>query len=244
MSNPKETRLPAFLALNHRGKTPVFVDILPPSPMFESDSNPVSPTTINVNESLAILQYLEDYHGPERPLLPPVSQRASRALVLSRIQETENLHHAYDALEDAHFEAANSGEMLDGRDRAQLIHAIHSELNYWEVYAGKTTFIGGDQFGLADCAFFPLLAYMVHRGFNWRRPRLNLDGDSCGGKENITDGPMDVDAWPNLKAYFHRVWNRDGENGCAQKAQPEGWRRRGKADVWNGSRGKARNVET
>ena len=26
MSSPKETRTPDFLALNHRGKTPVFVD--------------------------------------------------------------------------------------------------------------------------------------------------------------------------------------------------------------------------
>jgi len=33
MSNPKETRLPEFLALNHREKAPILVDFLPASPI-------------------------------------------------------------------------------------------------------------------------------------------------------------------------------------------------------------------
>lgn len=93
MSTPKETRLPNFLALNHRGKAPVFIDVLPAS-------TPGVPPTIKVNESLAILQYLETYHT-EKPLLPPISQRAARALAMSHIRETENLRNLYDALEDA-----------------------------------------------------------------------------------------------------------------------------------------------
>ena len=242
MSDPKETRLPPFLALNQRGKTPVFVDILS-APSSSSDIGVA--TTININESLAILQYLETYYRPDIPLLPPISCRKERALVLSRVQETENLHHAYDALEDAHFAAANkSAEPLDGVQRANLIHDVHHELDFWEVYAEKSHFIAGDDFGLADCALFPILAYMVHRGFEWRRPTSDNAGDSVTSptinrKGKVVAEATEVDAWPNLKAYFDRVWNRGGENGCAQKAQPQGWNRRGKANVWKGTVGKA-----
>jgi glutathione S-transferase len=245
MSNPKETRLPAFLALNHRGKTPVFVDIIP----AQSDVGTSTTTTINVNESLAILQYLETYHRPDIPLLPPITYREQRALVLSRLQETENLHHAYDALEDAHFSAANKASApLSNAERARLIRDVHSELDFWEVYAGKTKFIAGNEFGLADCALFPILAYMVHRGFEWRRPTPGYEPSSVRetrnhdkkGKGMGVPQEVEIDAWPKLKAYFERVWDRNGENGCAQRAQPAGWDRRGKANVWKGTIGNAK----
>ena len=244
MSIPKETRLPPFLALNHRGKTPVFVDIIP---------SPDVTRTVNINESLAILYYLETYHKPEMPLLPPISHRAARALVLSRIQETENLHYAYDALEEAHFTALASEVSLPDTERLQLIRDVCTELDFWEVYAARSTFISGDEFTLADCALFPILAYMVHRKFEWRRPVCDSwpNGPSTsvnGGVGNDVKGKGkgkaketdEVDAWPNLKAYFERVWNRNGENGCAQKAQPAGWNRRGKANVWKGTKGNSK----
>jgi glutathione S-transferase len=195
MSNPKETRLPDFLALNHRGKTPVLVD---------GDTL--------VNESLAILYYIEDYLGLNRPLLPARSDKTARARVLSRIQETENLHMAYDALEDAHFDAANAvtGPLTDER-RADLIDAVYSELAFWEKYAGEGDFIAGPLFTLADAAFFPFLGYMLRRGFQWNGH------------------------WPNLLQYYERVWARD----CAQKAQPEGWIGRGRVNVFKGTRGGA-----
>lgn len=34
-----------------------------------------------------------------------------------------------------------------------------------EVYASKTAYIAGETFTLAECAFSPLLTYMVHRSF-------------------------------------------------------------------------------
>jgi glutathione S-transferase len=226
MSDPKETRLPDFLALNHRGKTPVFVDVLPQSSISETKGDA---EVVTINESLAILHYIETYHNPDCPLLPPLSQRGPRAVVLARIQESENLRLAYDVLEDTHFDAENAGGELNGSDRAGFIEAINKELDYWEVYASQTTFIAGDEFGLADCALFPCLAYMVHRGFEWQRKRRDASG--------ILE---DVDSWPHLKAYFHRVWDRDGQEGCAQRAQPEGWRRKGKANVWTGTRANAK----
>jgi glutathione S-transferase len=226
MSDPKETRLPEFLALNHRGKTPVFVDMLPQASTSEAKG---IAERITVNESLAILHYIETYHQSNRPLLPPLSQRSSRAIALARIQESENLRLAYDNLEDAHFNAENAGGKLDDADRAGFIKAINKELDYWEVYATQTTFIAGDEFGLADCAFFPCLAYMVHRGFEWLRRRR----DASGMLE-------EVDAWPSLKAYFYRVWSHGGQDGCAQRAQPDGWVRKGKANVWKGTKGNAK----
>jgi len=228
MSDPKETRLPDFLALNHRGKTPVFVDIISgtstPETVGEAD-----PETVTINESLAILHYIETYYNPGCPLLPPLSLCAPRAIALARVQESENLRLAYDVLEDAHFDAENNGGKLSDAERAALIEVMNKELDYWEVYAAKTNFIAGDEFGLADCAFFPCLAHMVHRGFEWRRWRHNASGRL-----------EEVDAWPHLKAYFHRVWDRGGQDGCAQKAQPAGWERKGKANVWRGTTGNAK----
>lgn len=181
MFSPKETRQPTFLSLNHRGKTPVFVDAV------ETENGP---TNVNVNESLAILQYVETYRNLENPLLPLITDRAARALTLCCMQETENLHNAYDALEDAYFEASTSGSPLVGEDHSHLVNVVQHELDFWEVYAAKTAYIAGDKFGLADCAFFPLLGYMVHRGFDWMRQGTGLSSDT---------------AWPNLKRYFERV---------------------------------------
>jgi hypothetical protein len=121
MSKPKETRSAEFLALNHRGKTPVLVD---------------GDTVIN--ESLAILFYIEDYFAPNIPLLPPITEKIARARTLARIQETENLHRVYDELEDSHFDGANNiTPPLSAERRAELIADIEAELHFWEKYAGE-----------------------------------------------------------------------------------------------------------
>jgi glutathione S-transferase len=165
MSQPKETRLPDFLAINHRGKTPVLVD-----------------GETAINESLAILYYIEDYLSPNVPLLPPLPERSARARALARIQETENLHSIYDALEDGHFNAANGKTApLTDSDRQELIQAVYGELDFWERYAGEAEFIAGPAFTLADAAFFPFLGYMLRRGFEWNDAR-----------------------WPNLQKYYER----------------------------------------
>ncbi|CCA66318.1 related to glutathione-S-transferase EC=2.5.1.18-Sorangium cellulosum [Serendipita indica DSM 11827] len=198
MSHPKETRTPEFLAINHRGKTPVLVD-----------------GETRINESIAILHYIEDYLGPARPLLPPLTERSNRARVLARIQETENLHIAYDNLEDAHFEAANAGHVLSQETRAALVQMVYEELDFWEKYASEADYIAYSDFTLADAAFFPFLGYMLRRGFEWQDSR-----------------------WPHLKRYYEKVWERD----CAQRAQPEGWNGRGRVNVFKGTRGGAQPI--
>src|SRR5882762_4411467 len=145
MTHPKPTRLPAFLELNLRGKTPVFID---------TDSERTT-----VNESLAVLTYLETYY-PQTTLLPPIEQRKYRARILSLVQETENLHNAYDALEEGFFEARDSNKIAEFRTaiRPALLEKLYKELAFWESYASKSTeFIGGsNEFTMADCAFYPI----------------------------------------------------------------------------------------
>jgi len=203
MTRPMETRSPEFLALNHRGKTPVLV---------------VGDTI--TNESLAILLYIEDYFTPNVPLLPPVTEKTARARTLVRIQETENLHRAYDKLEDSHFDGANDiAPPLSAERRAELIRGIEAELQFWEKYAGEHVggpgFIAGDKFTLADCALFPILGCMLHRGFEW-----------------------DDTKWPNLHKYYDYVWEKE----CAKKAQPDSWDSTGRANIFKGTRGGAQPI--
>jgi glutathione S-transferase len=170
-----------------------------------------------VNESIAILHYLETYH-PSPALLPPLSERRERTRALARMQESENLHHAYDALETAHFAACALSTSLTEFERVELIEAVHAELDFWEVYAARGDFIAGNTFGLADCAFYPILAYMVHRGFEWRR---------------LVRSGREVDSWVKLREYYERV----SALGFAKRAQPDGWHKPGKANVWKGTKG-------
>ncbi|KAJ7582627.1 Isochorismatase-like protein [Mycena floridula] len=193
MTQPKPTRLPAFLEQNHRGKTPVFVD--------------TDPEGTTVNESLALLMYLETYY-PQTPLLPPVEQRKYRARIMSLVQETENLHIAFDALEEGYFEARDARVLSNFKISHQpsLVQALYHELEFWEKYASESTqFIGGaEEFTLADCAFYPLLGYLLRRGFRF-------------GEE-----------WPGLERYHEAVSLRE----AVQLAQPEGWVGPGRLDLF------------
>lgn len=197
MTHPKPTRLPAFLTLNHRGKTPVFID--------------VDQERTIVNESLAILMYIETYYPDTPYLLPLLEQRKYRAKILSLVQETENLHNAYDALEEAFFDARNSNVMTEFETtiRPPLLQSLYEELAYWETYASASAgFIGGgEEFTLADCAFYPILGYMMRRGFKL-------------GKR-----------WPGLTRYQALVWER----WSVKMAQPEGWIGVGKTNVFGGA---------
>jgi glutathione S-transferase len=194
MATPKPTRQPEFLAINPRGKTPVFID---------TDAEKTK-----VNESLAILFYLEIYYPDRKSLLPPLSERKNRARVLSLIQESENLHWIYDDLEDGHFAEQKGKASVTKEERDDLIAKVEEEMKFWETYASASgKFIAGDEFTLADCAFYPILAYMCHRGLE-----------------------LDVAHWPRLKAYYDRVSAME----CARKALPQGWKAKGKENIFNG----------
>ncbi|KKZ67346.1 hypothetical protein EMCG_06965 [[Emmonsia] crescens] len=226
MRTPKPTRTPAFLAINPRGKTPVFIDN--------------DPARTRTYESLAILLYVEEYYPgastgcdndwvikQSPPLLPPREQRQTQARVLCLVQESENIHSAYDVLEDAYLAAkaeqaddnssiaSASFERFVKSERPKLIQAIYDELDFWERHvtaahaAGKRFLASTDGLSLADCAFYPILAYMVHRGFAFTEREKGLE------------------------RYYEDMTGLE----CVKRARPEGWgdgSGRGRMNVFGG----------
>lgn len=176
MRAERETRTPEFLALNPRGKTPVLVE----------------PDGTTINESLAILTYLE-LRYPDPPLLPH-GDPGGLARALAYAQEAETFACAYDPIELL-FTTAPAA--LEGAQRAAIaaaLDAVAFDLSLWEARAARSAFIAGDAISLADCAFYPVLSYLLRRG-------LSLAGH------------------PRLAEYERRVRARSS----AQASYPEGW---------------------
>ena len=85
----------------------------------------------------------------------------------------------------------------------QALTAINFDLNLWEERASKHTFIASESFTLADCSFYPTIAYMRRRG-------RSLDG------------------LPNLTKYELQI----SERPAARSARPEGWERASKTNLF------------
>lgn len=175
MAHPKETKSDAYLAINPRGKTPTLLE----------------PSSVTVDESLAILHYLEREY-PQPSLLPTSPRALARALSLT--QASENLRAAYRPMEALFLKRSEQTEAMR-KAAAAAPAAVFKELEYWERYASAHSFIAGDTFTLADCAFYPALAYQLHRG-------LPLSERFAG-----------------LSAYAQRVAQRP----AARLAHPIGW---------------------
>jgi glutathione S-transferase len=172
-----ETRTPEFLALNPRGQVPLLVE----------------PDGTKINESLAILHYLE-LRYPEPSLLPSQENWQEYANAIAWIQEAETFACVYEPLE--YFFLKKPSEMNDEKKEEikRAIASVNFDLNLWEERASKHAFIASELFTLADCAFYPTIAYMMHRG-------LSLDG------------------FPNLSKYELCIRARTS----ALSARPEGW---------------------
>ncbi|PMD41187.1 thioredoxin-like protein, partial [Hyaloscypha variabilis F] len=184
MTTPKETKSEEFLAINPRGKTPTFVD---------TDGTVVI-------ESLAILPYLEQHYtsNNSKPLMPEVTRKQEWTREVIRIAERENPHNIYEPIELLYLPDWKLAS-------ARIVEAYHdtlAELGFWEKYAKESLFMSGEEFGLADCAFYPILAYMIHRGLG-----LKKHGFSA------------------LQAYVERC---EGLT-AVREARPEGWEEPGKS---------------
>lgn len=142
MSVPKETRSNQFLKINPRGKTPTLIE----------------PDNIIMTESLAIIQYINMKYNESRLL-----DVNNNHLILARIQESEELGNKYENME------LLFKNKLSKHDY-ELINTSYRdtfyELRFWEVYASKTKYIASDKLTLADFAFYPVLAYLCHRGLD------------------------------------------------------------------------------
>ena len=148
MSKPKRTKSAEFLAINPRGLTPTFVD---------KDGTIIA-------ESLAILYYLEEYFPSTRSLLP--IEKAKHVQVMQRVQESQNLVDIYESLEAIVFKTLEHEHLSRKKSIIETLEKINEELTFWEMYLTKNTFIACDQFTLADCAFYPVIAYLIHRGLD------------------------------------------------------------------------------
>ncbi|MCB9764560.1 MAG: glutathione S-transferase family protein [Alphaproteobacteria bacterium] len=149
MSTPKETRAPAFLAINPRGQAPVLVE-----------------DGVVVVESMAILHFLERRHPG---LLP--SEPAALARALGRAYEVERLRSAYRPLEMLFQPEALTPKRLAAARAAP--ERVREELGLWEARAAEAPFIAGEAFSFADVVFYPALAYQVRRGLKLEGfPRL------------------------------------------------------------------------
>ena len=175
MSTPKETRSADFAAINPRCKTPVLID---------EDGTVVI-------ESMAILQYLETYYPSPEPLVPQPVEKESYITTLQRFHESENLHNVFEDIELLFLPNWN-----ESPNRERIVDAYRNtlaELAFWEGYLVTSEFVAGKVFSLADCALYPCLAYLVHRGLD-----------------------LDTEGFAMLKAYHERV----REMSCAVEAMP------------------------
>lgn len=173
MREPRETRSPEFLAINPRGKTPTLVE----------------PDGTVVVESLAVLTYLELTY-PEPTLLPA----GARARALSFAHEAEVTACVYDPLETLFLtEPAATTDAQREAIRGALA-GLDDELALWESRLAEKAFVAGEVFTLADCALYPVIAYMLRRGLSLQR-------------------------FPRLDAYQRRVRAR----ASAEASFPEGW---------------------
>lgn len=181
-----ETRTPEFLALNPRGKTPLLIE----------------PDGTKINESLGILHYLQ-LRYPEPSLLPLPENHQEYANAIAWIQEAETFACAYEPIE---YLFVKKPLDLNDEEKVEIkkaLAAINFDLNLWEERASKYSFIASESFTLADCSFYPTLAYMMRRG-------LSLDG------------------FPNLSEYAVRI----SERSSAKFARPEGWDRSAKTNLF------------
>ncbi|KAK9904687.1 hypothetical protein WJX75_000588 [Coccomyxa subellipsoidea] len=126
------------MKLNPRGQVPTFVD-----------------DGVVVNESLAILLYLQDKY-PQPSLLPATIE--GRALVYQRMQESWNLQ---DKLTQAIRPKMLNPDLELEQDK---LDALKAELALWESYLIEDSFITGPDITLADVALGPWLLNLFRSG--------------------------------------------------------------------------------
>lgn len=152
----KEHKSEEVLKLNPRGQVPTF-----------RHGNVV------INESLAIVDYLESVLGGKK-LVP--DDPAQKALVLQRKFEALNLHKK--GGEDLIFYVRfNKPEERDQATIDKRKDAFLDELKVWEGYLeklGGDSYIAGKDFSMADVIVFPHIALFVRLGVKLgeRFPRL------------------------------------------------------------------------
>ncbi len=72
----------------------------------------------------------------------------------------------YEPLEEFLFKTQNDEQSSDKESTVKTPGMINQELAFREMHSTKTTLITCDKFTLAECAFYPVIGYLIHRGLN------------------------------------------------------------------------------
>eukprot|EP00028_Trichosphaerium_sp_Am-I-7-wt_P008244 CAMPEP_0168534160 /NCGR_PEP_ID=MMETSP0405-20121227/17670_1 /TAXON_ID=498012 /ORGANISM="Trichosphaerium sp, Strain Am-I-7 wt" /LENGTH=172 /DNA_ID=CAMNT_0008560685 /DNA_START=198 /DNA_END=712 /DNA_ORIENTATION=- len=129
--------------------------------MIDDTNTPEKGDPLVMYESQAILLYLEQQY--KTVSLVPSDPREA-AIVYMRQAESDSFGMLIDPLEYLFEKKACYLQHIPEVIKARK--AIEHEMeNLWNVYLEKTTFLGGEKMSIADCAFFPLLRYLVRHGF-------------------------------------------------------------------------------
>ena len=110
------------------------------------------------------------------------------------VLEAETFACAYEPLEMLFMTKPSSLGDAERQTLAGALSAVAFDLSLWESRAACAPFIAGESLTLADCAFYPVLAYLLRRG-------------------------LSLTAHPHLAAYERRVRARPS----AEAAYPAGW---------------------
>lgn len=212
MQRPRPTRLPDFLSLNPRGMTPVLVH----AGASQQDGTP----PIAARESLQLLYYIDKWfrgaaanargcRSSAPPLVPEAPANAARAAALA--QESEVTRLLLDGIEEL-FDSGNlAATSVSAATAAVESQAkVLKELAVWEDYAAAASIAAGadapfyiagtDALSVADCAMFPVLAWLVRHGF----PLLTGPGSR---------------KFPNLARYFNHMKSLPS----VRRSVPVGW---------------------
>lgn len=135
---------------------------------------------ITLYESVAIIQFLDDML-PEPPLMPPVSEPATRAMAWMRIAEFQQKLDPKNIFASVTF-GKQTREQLGAR-----VDALLEELLRWDAYVGDGPFLCGDQFTLADIAVFPLLMHFEALGYDYatHTPSLSAYMNRCKARPSV-----------------------------------------------------------
>jgi glutathione S-transferase len=93
---------------------------------------------------------------------------------------------------------------------------------FWEKYLQSSVFVAGEDFSLADIAFYPNLAYLVHRGMDLERerlPRLEAYCAQVGALPSVVDArPIGYEkvAKTNLFAKLYKSLDEEKRNTKGQ----------------------------
>ena len=183
----REHKAPAFLALNPRGRVPV----------FESGD-------FAVRESIAILAYLERVH-PEPPLFGVTPEDAAR--VWEQVMEGD--HDLFTTTEALLRPFLAEGKAAVSDSARAAAEAVHPELRRLASRVDDVPFLCGSAISAADCVAFPQVR-LVARAIE-RFPDIMAELGFPGLRElypSLSDWVDRIEALPDYAKTFPQHWTR------------------------------------